>query len=722
MKDDIRRFMKTAVIGAGRNRNGIGKYISNYLHKNGATVVSVLGSTKETAMSAAKGLQEFGIISESYADLDKMLTLEQPDAVVIASPSETHVDYLTKCIDYGVHIFCEKPFVIPNSGMPHDRLEALFQTAEKKGLILAMNAQWPFSLPYYEKLCGPIKKESLKKFTIRLSPSCSGKEMIPDAVPHALSILYHTCGDGQLKNLSIDMLNEDHMEISFQYHHSEGEIESLITLVKEESQPRSFNFGFNDAIVTRTIDTDTYALSFQHGSHVLGIPDPLEMSVQDFLSAVKGSHNPSVGRDAILKTQYLLDIICQNNSQTDQEKMKNKEFDFSAKLRQAKTIDRLKTYVAWQREKGLPDNPVHSPDFAPISINLDLTSACNYACPHCVDSGIINVGKQLDFEKVKHSLDVLCSRGLLSVILIGGGEPTLHKDFESIVSYIKQKGLQLGIVTNGSRLEKINKATMMLKKGDWLRLSLDAARQDTFDRMHCPKKDISLDTILNNAQKIKALNPEISLGYSFVIVWKGVFVQGHELASNIEEIPEAVVKAKKYGFDFISFKPCLVRLEDTHKESLLDSENEDQIRKLKQTIRKKLDQAETAAEDALKILQSVNLRALMVDKVDELKQQPPVCHMQLFNTVLSPIGIFHCPAFRGVDKAKVADSNGYRSEKLLDITLGNTCESISRFRADKECSEVGCFYHHVNWWVEDFVRSDKDVDSLETVKDDNFFL
>ena len=714
--------MKTAIIGAGRNRNGIGKYISNYLHKNGATMVSVLGSTQATAMLAAKGLHEFGIVAEPYTDFEKMLTLEQPDAVVIASPAETHVDYLSRCIDYGVHIFCEKPFVIPDSGMTHDRLEVLFQTAEEKGLIIAMNSQWPFSLPYYEKICGPINKESLKKFAIRLSPSCSGKEMIPDSVPHALSILYHACGDGHLKNLSIDILNKDHMEISFEYNHSKGKTESVITLIKEKSQPRSFYFGFNDAIVTRIIDTGNYKISFQHGSRILEIPDPLEMSVQDFFFAVNGSHKPTVGRDSILKTQHMLDIICQNNSQPDQEKMKNKEFDFSAKLRQAKTIDRLKTYVAWQREKGMPDNPVTSPDFAPISINLDLTSACNYACPHCVDSGIINVGKQLDFEKVKDSLDVLCSRGLLSVILIGGGEPTLYKEFESVVAYIKQKGLQLGIVTNGSRLEKIKKAALLLEKGDWLRLSLDAARQETFDNMHCPKKDIALDSILSNAQKIKESNPEISLGYSFVIVWKGVFVQGNELTSNIEEIPEAVVKAKKYGFDFVSFKPCLVRLEDTHKESLLDSEDEAQIHTLKQTIQKNLDQAEAAAKDSVKILQSVNLRALMDNKVDELKQQPPVCHMQLFNTVLSPIGIFHCPAFRGVDKAKVADSNGYSSEKLLDLTLGNTCESISTFRADKECSEVGCFYHHVNWWVDDFVRSDKDGDSLETVKDDNFFL
>jgi len=713
--------MKTAIVGAGRNRNGIGKYIARYLHENGAAVSSVLGTTKKTAMLAAEDLGEYGIDAASYTDFDKMLKLEQPDAVVIASPSETHHAFLVRCIEYGAHIFCEKPFVAPEGKGVTGRISALLKAAEEKGLVVAMNSQWPFSLPYYENLCGPVVKETLKTFFIRLSPSCSGKEMVLDSVPHALSLLYQVCGDGELTGLVIDAHGE-RMDISFQYVFSGGTVHAVIALVKEESQPRVFSFGFNDAIVTRVLDPDSYAVSFKYGSRILNIPDPLELSVQDFLSAEKDRRDPMVGRDPICATQHMLDIIYRECSYSHRKVLKSREYDFSAKLRQAKIIDQLKTYITWQRKTRSSKKDVKCPDFAPVSINLDLTSACNFACPHCVDSGIINAGGSLETGEIKNALDVLCSRGLLSVILIGGGEPTLHRDFETIVSYIKGKGLQLGIVTNGSRLDKIKKAALLLEKGDWLRLSLDAARQETFEKMHCPKINISLETILSNARMIKALNPEISLGYSFVIVWKGVFVQDNELTSNMEEVSEAVYTAKKYGFDFVSFKPCLVRLEDTHKESLLDSEDAEQEQELERAIKKCLDQAEEVAKGSLKILQSVNLKAMMENKVACLKQQPPVCHMQLFNTVLSPAGIFHCPAFRGVDKARMADSDGYASEKMLDLTLGNVCESLSAFKADKECGAVGCFYHHVNWWIDDFIRSDKDVDALETVENDNFFL
>jgi len=35
---------------------------------------------------------------------------------------------------------------------------------------------------------------------------------------------------------------------------------------------------------------------------------------------------------------------------------------------------------------------------------------------------------------------------------------------------------------------------------------------------------------------------------------------------------------------------------------------------------------------------------------------------------------------------------------------------------------VACFYHHMNWWIENFIQSDKDVGEIGRVEDNNFFL
>ena len=404
------------------------------------------------------------------------------------------------------------------------------------------------------------------------------------------------------------------------------------------------------------------------------------------------------------------------------DKLKHKEYDFSSKLRQSSIIERLKEYITWQRNYGSGDDRNALPDFAPVSINLDLTSACNFSCPHCVDLKIINTGQYLEIEDIKRTVEILQSHGLLSIILIGGGEPTLHKDFEKIVAFIKSSGLQLGIVTNGSKLFRIANIVDLLGKEDWLRISIDAGCEETFVKSHRPKTDVTLYDILQNARDIKLRNPLITLGYSFVIVWEGIDINGHELCQNVGEMAVAAKLACEYSFDYISFKPCLIRLPDSQRESLLDKSDKSKEERITEDIKSNLQKAKDATDGKIKILESVNLRAMLENELYELKRQPKRCHMQFFNTVVTPSGVFHGPAFRGVDKAKIAESDGYTEKIKFDETQQTLAHSISTFDAGKECNVIACFYHHVNWWLEKFIHSDKNINGIEKAEDDNFFL
>jgi len=47
-----------------------------------------------------------------YADLDRMLATEQLDALVVATPSKLHASMVQRALDKGLHVFCEKPFVL----------------------------------------------------------------------------------------------------------------------------------------------------------------------------------------------------------------------------------------------------------------------------------------------------------------------------------------------------------------------------------------------------------------------------------------------------------------------------------------------------------------------------------------------------------------------------------------------------------------------------------
>ena len=399
------------------------------------------------------------------------------------------------------------------------------------------------------------------------------------------------------------------------------------------------------------------------------------------------------------------------------DKLNHKEYDFSTKLSQRSVIERLRAYLQWQRgaDGGIPS-------YGPVSVNLDLTSACNFACPHCVDSGIINTGEQLDLKTVCDTVDTLRSQGLLSVILIGGGEPTLYRDFEAVVAHVKSRGIQLGIVTNGSRLSRIAAIVDSLEPEDWVRISIDAGTEETFAASHLPKTSITLAGLLREAEGLKKRNPLITLGFSFVIVWEGITVSGRPLHRNIDEMDLGARLAADHGFDYISFKPCLIRQQDTQKESLLDQADVGAEHRIREAIEEKLARARNAVGGRIRVLTSVNLRALLAGQLAELKHQPGRCHMQFFNTVVTPGGIFHCPAFRGVAKAKLAGPAGYAGKETYRETQRTLAQSILSFNAGRECSVVACFYHHANWWIENFIHSERRPEDIEPAEDDNFFL
>jgi predicted dehydrogenase len=301
--------MKVSIIGAGRNRSGIGEYIGKYLHKNSAEVSSVLGRTEETSRKASLNLRKYGITSSSYTDLLQMVERERPDVVVIASPSSTHHDYLVKCLDLGLHIFCEKPFLSPDLDDIEGKLRNIFEKAKERKLCVAMNSQWPFALKYYKKICGKIEIKKLNRFFITLSPYTSGREMIPEAVPHALSLLYSVLGEGEIGNLIFDSPKEGEMTIKFKYLFGKKDCEVLIKLTKKEGQPREFQFGFNDRIVKRSLNLRNYDIYFNYGNRKWKIADPLDLSVRDFIEAIEEGCEPLVGHSHILSNTVLLKTI-----------------------------------------------------------------------------------------------------------------------------------------------------------------------------------------------------------------------------------------------------------------------------------------------------------------------------------------------------------------------------------------------------------------------------
>jgi predicted dehydrogenase len=301
--------MKISIIGAGRNRNGIGEYIGKYFHQHGGKVTSVLGTTEKTSVQASLALRRYGIEARPYSDFDEMVRREKPEAVVIASPSSTHYEYLLKSLDSGLHIFCEKPFIWDDHTDILKRVEGVLKKASQKKLTIAMNSQWPFSIEAYEQLCGKLRLGKSNAFFIRMSPFSPGKAMIPESLPHPLSLLYCLLGAGEIEDLNFESGGEGEMNIRFTYLHGTKACDVAVRLIHQKTPPREFSFGFNDRIAVRSLDLKNYEIYFNYGDKKLRIQDPLELSVKNFMEAVEKKIEPFVGPRHILHNMSLLKEI-----------------------------------------------------------------------------------------------------------------------------------------------------------------------------------------------------------------------------------------------------------------------------------------------------------------------------------------------------------------------------------------------------------------------------
>jgi wyosine [tRNA(Phe)-imidazoG37] synthetase (radical SAM superfamily) len=375
--------------------------------------------------------------------------------------------------------------------------------------------------------------------------------------------------------------------------------------------------------------------------------------------------------------------------------------DFSAKLRQPSVAPTLESYVQWQKARRRAQDEGEP---APVSINLDLTVACNYRCTHCIDWDILNTKHRLAEDELRASISLMAERGLKSVILIGGGEPTLYPGFSGFVGFLKELGMQVAVVSNGSRGDRLYEIAPLLDERDWIRLSLDSGSNELFEAMHKPTNGkVTLDSICQWIPEIKNANSKPKIGFSYIIVWQGASREDNDLHENIHEIVMAADRAREHRFDYISFKPVLER-QDDGAEVMDPSKTATETAAVVRRIREEVDKAKELSNDEFDVYESTNLRMLEQGTWKEYTQQPRTCHMQALRQVLSPLGLYNCPAHRGVEKAMIGGKGAWADQDRARATGESLRGILDGFDASHECREVTCLYNKVNWWIEEMIE------------------
>jgi mycofactocin biosynthetic radical S-adenosylmethionine protein MftC len=118
---------------------------------------------------------------------------------------------------------------------------------------------------------------------------------------------------------------------------------------------------------------------------------------------------------------------------------------------------------------------------APVNVTWEVTSACNYACRHCLSAALGQDGSSdLDHEQCRSVVDELAEIGVFQVNF-GGGEPFLRADFMDLLEYAQTRGITTCVSTNGSLVTYETARRLAAMPLLYLQVSLDGATAATND-------------------------------------------------------------------------------------------------------------------------------------------------------------------------------------------------------------------------------------------------
>ncbi len=258
---------RIGVIGARRNSQGIGEYVARDLASLGSKVTAIVGTTPETVDTARRNLSErYGLSVRGYCSVDAMLASEELDAVAICSPHQFHRAHLHAALRRSLHTLCEKPLLFEEGrDLVRDAQELVAGFAASRR-VLMVNEQWPYTLPFFDQ-CWPHfrrKSDPPDRLSVLLCPSEKGEAMIPNALPHVLSLLLTLApGGGQAEGIRIRAWGDDTLDLQFRYVHNLGETHVSSRFRQYPHQPRPAGYALNGFGVRRVIELPSYTMAFE---------------------------------------------------------------------------------------------------------------------------------------------------------------------------------------------------------------------------------------------------------------------------------------------------------------------------------------------------------------------------------------------------------------------------------------------------------------------------
>lgn len=184
----------------------------------------------------------------------------------------------------------------------------------------------------------------------------------------------------------------------------------------------------------------------------------------------------------------------------------------------------------------------------PKRLAIKLTNQCNYACFYCgYHSKFIKDKKprkkfSIDFDIFKNIVDDAKALRVDEIVLLGSGEPFLHKRIYDMIDYVKQKGLRVSILSNGT-FDK--KKIRVISCVNYFIISFNSFQEDVFRKTQhgTARHHQTVLENLNILSELKRIQGFPDTRVLFLI---------HKL--NMNEIGDIFYWAKQRFFDRIEFR------------------------------------------------------------------------------------------------------------------------------------------------------------------------
>jgi len=184
MKDQQRK--KIALVGLGDIARKV--YLPLLSRHDDAEVVGVLSSSPATVQGTVSSYR----FPKGTTDLDELLSWDL-DAVFVHSPTPSHYEIVTKCLNRGVAVYVDKPL-----SYNLEESVRLSELAREKELLLAVGFNRRFAPMYaaakaWLEKAGGISHCSAVKHRTKLQKG-SSRETVHDDLIHMLDLLLWLCG------------------------------------------------------------------------------------------------------------------------------------------------------------------------------------------------------------------------------------------------------------------------------------------------------------------------------------------------------------------------------------------------------------------------------------------------------------------------------------------------------------------------------------------------